>query len=129
MDTFDFPMHLYELNYVENQFRSQLGGPWQEAFPPEGPEQRIFKLSFEAMRWIFEPGTETIDRESEPAINIARLEDFYKSHLLHEEFIYPSTYHGDVVVRFNKPFILPSGIPRGRGTTQGFELEFIEVHL
>lgn len=127
MDTFDFPMHLYEVNYVENQFRVQLGGNWQTALAPEAPEQRIFKLSFEAMRWILDPETDAIDRLASPEINIARLEDFYKDHLLHEEFIYPSNYHGDVVVRFNKPFVLPKGVPGGNGTTQGFELEFIEV--
>lgn len=126
MDTFDFPMHLYEVNYVDNQFRAQLGGNWQWVAAPDAPEQRIFKLSFTAMRWIINSNN-TIHRTNEPAINIARLEDFYKAHLLHEEFIYPSTYHGNVVVRFNKPFLLPKGLPGGNGTTQGFELEFIEV--
>lgn len=125
METFDFPMHLYEISYVENQARAQLGGNWQWVAAPDIPEQRIIKLSFVAMRWIF--SGDTVDRVSEPQINIAKLEDFYKAHLLHEPFIYPSTYHGDLTVRFNKPFILPKGLKGGNGSTQGLELEFIEV--
>lgn len=127
METFDFPMHVYELNYVENQFRANLGGNWQWVAAPDVPEQRIFKLSFVAMKWVFDPDTLTINRVLEPKVNIAKLEDFYKAHLLHETFVYPSTYHGDVIVRFNRPFVLPKGLKGANGTTQGFEIELIEV--
>jgi len=127
METFDFPFHTYEVNYQENQFRAKLGGNWTWAAAPSAPEQRVFKLSFEAMRWIFASGSDTVHRTNEGQINIAKMEDFYKTHLLHQTFIWISTYHGTLNVKFNKPLLLPKGLKGGNGTTQGFEIEFIEV--
>lgn len=128
MATFDFPYHTYETQYQENQFRARLGGNWLWTAAPDAPEQRIFKLSFKAMRWFFTSlSSDTIDRTATPQLNIAALEDFYKAHLLHTTFVYPAVYHGNVNCKFNKPFILPKGVEGGNGTVQGFELEFIEI--
>lgn len=128
MDTFDFPYHTYEAQYQENQFRAKLGGNWLWTAAPDSPEQRVFKLSFEAMRWFFTNNElDIIDRTSNPQLNIARLEDFYKKHLMNTSFRWVSAYHGTLECKFNRPFILPKGLKGGNGTTQGFELEFIEI--
>lgn len=124
MQTFDFPFHTVSDEYPTSSTVIQFGGGYQFATKPNGPDQLTFKLAFEAM-WFFERSPGVVDRDREPQINMALMQDFYEAHRLYEKFYYPHPTRGLVVVRFAKPLQIPKGVKGGNGKTDQVNLEFI----
>jgi len=126
LQTFDFPYHLYETVNPETGFRGQFGGSYVFTATPDAPDQRLFKLTFEAMKF-FTNEDGSINVTLEPEINMKRLIDFYSEHKLHTTFQYQHPIHGLMVVKFNKPVPEPKGLKGGGGVVEGFEVELIEI--
>lgn len=125
MDTFDFPYHIFRIEYPPNAPNIQLGGGYTFASKPKGPLQRKFILSFATMV-SYQNVDGTPDIVTNPSINFLRLDQFYKDHGTHEVFIYPSELYGNIEVRFAEPFKWPKGMVGGRGAVEAFEVPLIE---
>lgn len=126
METFDFPYHRVSTTNPESGTRVQLGQSYVFAAPPTSPDQRIFNLSFETMKY-FTDEFGGLDENIAPQLNMLTLTRFYQEHKLHKSFLYPHPVHGTVVVKFSKPLVEPMGRPGGTGATESFEIELIEM--
>ena len=126
MATFNFPMHKVATENPETGFRGQFGGAYVFTTPPVDPDQRVFKLTFEALQFFFDLNG-NLDATQNPTYNMKALIDFYIAHKLHVSFTYEHPVHGSVEVKFNKPLSEPEGTTGGMGVVEGVELEFIEV--
>lgn len=126
MQTFNFPYHTQSTEYPESGTRVQLGSGYIFTSPPNGPDLRRFNLKFEAMKY-FTNELGAIDLTQKPEINMAVLENFYKTHKLHKTFIYPHPVYGNVQVKFYSPLKIPEGIVGGNGVLKDFTLELIEI--
>jgi len=125
LEVFDFPFHKVKTVNPESGIRGQFGNSYIFTAPPTAPDQRIFKLSFAAMRFYTE-GSE-VSATVNPTFNMKNLIDFYHAHKLFLSFHYPHPVYGTLEVRFNKPFEEPESLLGGGGTTEAFEVEFIEI--
>lgn len=126
MQTFNFPYHLWSMDYPETGLRVQFGNNYTFATGPDAAPARVFTLYFTGFKF-FTNTDGSIDKTTNAAVNnIATLDDFYAAHLLHESFVYPHVVYGDVICKFNKPFRMPKGIKAGNGVVEDFELELIE---
>ena len=124
--TFDFPYHLFETVNPDTGFRGQFGGSYIFSAGPDSPDQRMFKLTFEAMKFYTDE-LDVLDATVYLETNMKRLIDFYQAHKLHISFIYPQPVYGDIEVKFNKPLPEPKGIKGGDGVIEGFEIELVEI--
>ena len=115
METFDFPFHTVSDEYPVSSTTIKLGGGYQFASKPRGPDQILFKLSFKAM-WFG-----TLNAQ----IDMQAMIDFYEAHRLYEPFEYEHPTRGLVVVRFSKPLVVPKGIEGGGGQTEPVSIELI----
>lgn len=126
MAVFNFPYHKVSTEYPESSFRAQLGNSYQFTAPPTAPDQRIFILKFNMLKWFTVAGG-GLNRTAWPEINLALLDDFYNAHKLHATFTYKHPIYGDLNCRFNKPLKIPEGVEGGDGAVKDIQLEFIEV--
>jgi hypothetical protein len=124
METFNFPGHKVRHTYPEGD-QIKFGGGYTFAAAPVTPEQRTFILKFPVLTWFFN-GAGVADATISPQENMYALMLFYEEHRLHKRFIYPHPLLGNLTVRFAKPLEIPEGITGGNGTTEEFELQFIE---
>lgn len=125
MATFDFPYHQVETEYPETGTRVKLGGSYTFTAAPDAPGQRIFTLKFETMCYRVTAGG-VIDATTQPQLNAAALEAFYKAHELWKTFDYVHPIYGTLKCKFNKPLKIPKGKVRGNGWLEAFDLELIE---
>lgn len=122
MDTFNFPYHLWSEEYPESSFKAQFGGGYEFASAPNAPDQVIYVLQFPGM-WFFKLPNGQLDLTTQPLRNIGLLRKFYQDHRLYDYFLYPHPIDGNVRVRFKDPFVLPKGVPAGRGLVEPFEIK------
>ncbi len=101
----------------------KFGRSWEFTTAPKGPDQVTYTLKFETMKFFMD-GAGQVEDTTEPAYNIHRLDLFYQRHRMWKRFIFPLPGHGNLTVRFSKPFQydLTKG---GEGTVDPFQLEFI----
>lgn len=126
MDTYDFPLHPRPVTvYPDNSSRVQFGGAYEFVSAPNAPDQRIFLISYQAMKYFFNSDG-TVNSATNAQWNYAALRAFYVAHKLHIKFIYPHAEFGNVTVRFHKPLVDPKMLEDGHGTTEAFEIELIE---
>ena len=123
--TFSFNKHVLETEYPESGSVLQFGKGYQMATKPKGPDQVIYTLHFDAMRFYFTSmaGT-TLDKTTQPTINMGVLEDFYNYHRLYEPFIYPHDTKGNLNVRFKEPLKFKI-LKAGRGVVEPFQIRLI----
>lgn len=126
LDTFDFPYFLYETENPESGYRGSLGGSYIFTAPPDAPDARLFKLTFECMKF-FTDTDGNLDTTTSPEINMKKFIDFYIDHKLYSSFNFDHPIHGTLEVKFNKPLVEPKGIKNGNGAVESFEIELIEV--
>ena len=124
--TFPFVIHSCRAMYPERGSQATLGGGWTHTQKPVGPPSRTFLLTFEGMRYYLDD-LGRIDRETNPKINLALLDDFYKEHEQHKYFLYDHYVYGTVLVLFKKPYQSPELVPQGDGASRAFTLELVEV--
>jgi hypothetical protein len=126
LEDFDFPYHTFETVNPETGFRGKFGGSYLFTATPDSPDQRMFKLGFQAMQF-FTDSDGSLNSATEPAINMKRLIDFYQTHKLHKSFNYNHPVYGIVEVKFNKPLPEPKGAGFGYGVVEAFEVELVEI--
>lgn len=125
MDTFDFPYHKVRTIYPDNSSRVSFGGGYEFVSAPNSPDQRIWVLTFAAMKFFFD-GSGNIDATITPKVNYKAFRNFYEAQKLYAKFIYNHAEFGALVVRFHKPLNDPEGIEGGNGAMGQFEIELIE---
>ncbi len=122
---FDFPMHRVAMEYLEPQVNQSLGNSYVFALPSGSPSVRMFTVFFETMKYFFKANGE-MDINSEPGINLGRLEDHYNLNRMAIPFYYPHPIFGKIKVRYAEPLKLPVGIRGGQGLTEAFSVRLIE---
>lgn len=126
MQTFNYALHKVETQYPESSIRVQFGKSWQFAAKPDAPDQRVFKLTFSGFKYYIDENGQVEAETNEFVNNLYSLELFYQSVRLYEKFVYPHPVYGNVVVRFNKPLLVPKGVHGGNGVVEDFTIEFVE---
>lgn len=126
MQTFNWAKHKFETHYPESSVRVQFGKSWQFAAKPDAPDQRTFKLSFTGFKYYIDAAGNAEATTSEFINNMLALELFYQSVRLYESFVYPHPVHGNIVVKFSKPLLVPKGLAGGNGVLEDFTIELIE---
>lgn len=125
-EQFIWNKHRYSTEYADSGFRMELGRSYQFSSEPDGPDQRIFTLYFETMKY-FEAPSGGVDKTVSPSINMALLEDFYIQNRMWRTFVYNHPVYGPLNVKFNKPLRIPKGIFGGGGALEPFDIELIEI--
>lgn len=126
LDTFNFPYHTFETDNPTSGVNIQLGGSYMFTTPPTDPDQRIFTLSFPAMKYyVGEDGLP--EAGTEPTKNMKTLSDFYRAHLLYKSFLYPHPVYGTLEVKFNKPLKEPKVTDGGMGVVKDITIELVEI--
>lgn len=121
MAVFTFPNHAVGNKYPESGTKVQFGRGYEFVSAPRAPDQTIYTLNFQVMKFFVNPNG-TLDLTTNPEINMAVLDNFYKTHRLYEKFTYPHPLEGNVIVRFNKPLTW-SIKEKGLGTVDPFTIE------
>lgn len=121
--TFAFPYHTLEVAHPESSVTVRFGRGWSFASKPKGPNQVTYRLKFRLMKFFLNPDG-SFDKVTQPAINMALLEDFYLAHQLYEPFTYPHPALGNITVRFARPLEY-SIMEEGHGATEPFQLELL----
>lgn len=124
-DDFQFPHHTAEVATLPLSNVVGLGGGYVYAVGPNTREQRIFRLKFQAMRYLLNAGG-FCDTTTWPEINAGKLEDFYNQMRMNRVFNYLHPHYGKVPVRFYRPLVLPEGLQNGNGFLPGFDVQLIE---
>lgn len=116
-----FPAEYFRFStqYPQSGTRIQLGRSYQFDTPPEAPDQRIFKLKLQGMKYFDSPNTS-------PGRNMFVLEQFYNDHKLATSFTFNHPVYGPVICKFNRPLAIPEGIVDGDGALPEFEVELVE---
>lgn len=127
METFNFPYHTPTHRYPQGD-AMKLGRGYQFAQDPVLPLQRSFRLKFEAMKWFLNIDG-SVDTTTEPLINMQLLVAFYERVYTSRRFYYPHPIYGTLIVRFEQPLEVPQSLKNGNGTTDSFEIQFIEQPL
>lgn len=125
-ETFEPVNFLFETQYPESGTRLQLGNSWTFTAPPDAPDQRIFKLTLQGLRFYVEEDGTTIDTDTEPTRNAGRFDAFYQRHRLWKSFTFNHPQFGPLEVKFHKPLNLPKGIKGGNGLLPEFDIELVE---
>lgn len=142
LDRFDFPAHLIQDEYPAGS-TVRFGRGYTFTSKPNGPEEDIFHLTFHNGLFFID-SFDTVKKKfvitaiDVPQLNVLALQAFYKKKLQYYPFIYPHAFRGDLVVRFNKPLLMPKvrtdtpGAVGGLSTfrahqTEAFDLELILV--
>ena|SRR5687768_6346921 len=123
---FIWKYHRYSTDYPESGFQMELGGSYQFTSEPDGPDQRLFTLHFETMRY-FTDSSGNVDATISPELNFLALENFYKEHRRWKSFTYDHPIYGLVKVRFAKPLRTPKGILGGDGALEPFSIDLLEI--
>lgn len=125
MATFSFPNHLTETQYPDSSVQVQMGKAYIFTAPPSAPDQRIFKLHFNAMVFYVDESNiadETIDPEN----NAKALMLFYEEHKLYKEFVYNHPVFGALNVMFHRPLTMPKPQHGGYGVVRDITIELVE---
>lgn len=126
MNTFDFPYHARPVTvYPDNSARVQFGGAYEFVSAPNAPDQRLFILTFAAMRYYFNSDS-TLNAATNAQWNYKALRNFYEAQRLYTKFIYVHPEFGSLIVRFHKPLVDPKLIDNSNGITESFDIELIE---
>ena len=126
MAVFPATYFTFSTRYPESGSRMSLGRSYVYTQAPEAPDQRIFQLELQGMKYFVDING-TIDNVSTPERNMAVLEDFYVLHRLHETFDFPHPVYGTIKCKFNRPLEIPAGVRGGNGLLPEFQVELLEI--
>lgn len=127
-DTFNYPYHLVSTEYESEDTVLSLGGDYQYTVRGSKPEQRIFTLHFDGLRYSVAYDDKIIGTESDDdQLSMQHLENFYFFYRLHKPFYYPHPTQGRIKVRFKEPLKIPKLRPNGNGWTEAFTITLVEV--
>ena len=125
MKVFDFSVHTVSHSYPQRGTQVQLGGNWTFSTAPRGPVMRTFTLRFDLLRWI-KDSNGVFSSVLDPKLNALRLDEFYREHELHKDFIYPHEIYGNLIVKFAQPLVIPEAKKDSNGAILGLTLTLIE---
>lgn len=123
---FDFPYHTVKTDNPDSGFRVQLGGSYVFSAPPTDPDQRLFTLTFDGLKY-FTDGLGALDETIQPQINMYAMIKFFQTVKLYQSFHYTHPVHGLLEVRFNKPLSEEVVMAGGFGVVKEFSIELIEI--
>lgn len=126
LETFPATYFSFKTRYPESGQRIQLGNSYQFDVMPSSPDQRLFTLTLQGMKY-FTNTAGTVVTTTTPARNVARLEQFYNAHKRAREFTLNHPVYGALVCKFNTPLQIPDPLPGGDGNLPPFEVELIEI--
>jgi hypothetical protein len=122
---FNFPHHLISTEYGSEDTVLSLGGNYQYTVRGSKPEQRVFTLYYEGLKYT--PNYDLLDLAVEPELNAAYLENFYYWYRLELPFYYIHPTYGRIKVRFKEPLKIPKLRENGNGWTESFTITLVEV--
>lgn len=114
MADFIWVYHQVSTKYPESGFTVSFGNSYDYAEGATSPDQRIFTLNFNTLRYFTNPDG-SVNASINPPLNMKALEDFYNSHQRWKTFSYNHPVHGLLNVRFNAPLEVPKGVIDGGG--------------
>lgn len=126
LELFDFPYHVVETENPESGTRGQFGNSYVFTAPPTDPDQRLFTLTFAAMKFYVDDDGD-IDATVNLKTNMKTLIDFYHQHKTYASFQYNHPVHGLMEVKFYTPLTEPPGIPGGNGVVTEFSVQLVEI--
>lgn len=137
LPVFDFPYHTFMVEYQEfnttgatgrgYEYAGQ-GSPGAGAQPGQAlaPPLRLFSINFSGLKYYLDDAGE-VDLFASPQLNLARLDRFYQTHSLADQFIYPHPFYGNTLVRFSEPVEIPFGVLGGLGFSEALTVKLVEV--
>lgn len=106
METFNFPNHKRNFDYINNSDTIELGNGYTFVSKPNSPMLKKFELTFTGFRYYFKD--DKIDYETnKEKDNVAALCSFYETMGTYQTFIYKDEQFGNVPVRFAEPLKIP----------------------
>ncbi|PZP71764.1 hypothetical protein [Methylorubrum populi] len=114
LERFNFPFHSPNDEYPGGS-TIKFGRGYRFAAQPPGPDEIITHLAFPAMFVLNVNAGDAPHRTALPTFNIFALQDFYERHRMFKPFLYPHASRGEVIVRFDKPLIMPKAIKTSPG--------------
>lgn len=125
MERFEFPYHVCSVKYPKRGAQVQLGGSYTYSVKPAAPVARTFVLTFDLLKWI-KDGAGILTAIPDPELNLLRLDNFYRAHELHTDFIYPHEIYGDVVVKFGEALEIPPAKRDSFGSVFGVSVVLVQ---
>ena len=126
MEIFPMTHYKFETKYPDSSTHIQLGRSWNFTAAPNAPDQRVFTLSFVGMKY-YQNSDGSLDSTTNATINnLAVLEAFYQLVKTWDKFQLEHPLYGTVVVQFQKPLMIPKGVPGGLGTVEDFAIDLLE---
>lgn len=118
LPTFDWPYHTPNDEYPGGS-TIKFGRGYRFAARPNGPDEIVTHLRFEAM-FVYQAVTGGLpDLVVDPTLNVYALERFYQGVRMYSPFTYNHATAGAVTARFNKPFIMPRTMKADPGKVGG----------
>lgn len=127
MKTFPMTHFRFETKYPESSTKVQLGRSWVFTAKPDAPDQRVFVLYFTGMKYYVATNNVLDLMTNKEINNLGVLETFYQSVLTWDKFFLKHPLYGKLVVMFNKPLAIPTGVANGLGTVDDFSIELLEI--
>lgn len=125
MALFPFTYFEIETKNPESGYRGQFGNSYVFTSQPNAPDQRIFNLTFPALKYYSINGSLSSSLNEEN--NMLALIEFYQDHKLHKSFDFEHPLYGSLKVKFNKPLVEKPAQKGSNGVVIDQEVELIEV--
>lgn len=127
-NTFNYPYHLVSTEYEAEDTVIALGGNYQYTVRGSKPEERVFTLYFEGLRYSVASNGLIIGNVSDDdQLSMQHLENFYYYYRLDTPFYYNHPTYGRLKVRFKEPLKIPKLRVNGNGWTENFTITLVEV--
>jgi hypothetical protein len=98
---------------------------WTFTAKPTIPYQRKWKVTLHGMKWFLQSNG-LFDTTTQPMINARRLELFYQSNGVWDNFSWTHPHLGALTCRFDAAVAVPAGIPNSGGLIEAFEITLVE---
>lgn len=126
-DIFDYPYHLISTEYEAEDTSLTLGGNYQYVVRGSKPEERVFTLYFEGLKYELNQGELLSYVSGDSQLSMHHLENFYYWFRLDIPFYYIHPTYGKIKVRFKEPLKIPKLRANGNGWTESFTVTLVEV--
>ena len=124
---FNHPYHLVSTEYEAEDTSLALGGNYQYVVRGSKPEERVFTLYFEGLKYSQTLGLILGDTSEDNELSMQYLENFYYWFRLDIPFYYIHPTYGKIKVRFKEPLKIPKLRANGNGWTESFTVTLVEV--
>jgi hypothetical protein len=128
--TFDFcPLsRVAETMYSEEEVNIVRFNGWEFTGKPNQPLQRKFKVTLVGLRWYLNTAGTALDVTTDPTLNAGRLEQFFQTNRLWDNFTYAHEYLGNMTCRFATPVLVPKALPDSAGRIGSLEVTLVHAN-